>query len=226
MQSIILSAGQGTRLRPITYHVPKPMIRVRGRNFLERSISLLPFDVNEVILVVGYKKEQIINHFGEEWNGKKIQYVVQKKLLGTAQAVKECEGLIRDKFLVMMGDDIYSREDVRRLVRHDNAILTKEVRGKFTGGRIKLNPRGCLKEIVEGTHNKSKGLICTGMYVLTPDFFKYRMVKLPGRNEYGLPQTIVSLAHDLPVKIERASSWQQISDLADLEKFKKNQNRS
>ena len=114
MQAVLLAAGQGEKLRPITYDVPKPMIRIAGKNLIEHNIDQLPNEIDELIIVVGHLAPQIINHFGNEYKGKKITYVKQKKLLGTGHALSICKQHLKDRFLVMMSDDIYDRKDIER----------------------------------------------------------------------------------------------------------------
>jgi len=221
MQAVILAAGRGTRLRPLTYHVPKSMIRIAGKNLIEHNIAALPKEVDEVVLVIGYLGEQIINHFGDKYENKKIIYIKQQKLFGTGHALSACESVLKDKFLVLMGDDIYSEKDINKCLKHKNCILAQKVKNRFTGGRIILNSQGFLKEIIEGIHKKNEGLVNTGLYVLTKNFFNYELVKLKDKKEYGLPQTLVKMAVDYPVFIEKAESWLQISSLAGLKNAEK-----
>ncbi|SRR6056297_653810 len=221
MKAVILAAGRGVRLRPLTYHVPKPLIRVDGKALMEYNMEKLPSEITEVILVVNYLKEQIMNYFGEEFLGKKIRYVVQKEMLGTGHAVKICREHLEDKFLVLMGDDIYDSEDIKKCLKRDNCILAKNIRGKFEGGRIKVNREGFLQDIIEGVHKRKSSLANTGLCVVDKKFFDYDPVSLPGKKEYGLPQTLVRLAQDYPVEIEKANFWHQINDPGVLHNFKK-----
>ena len=221
MQAVILAAGQGTRLRPITYHVPKPMIRIVGKNLIEHNIDRLPEEIDEIILVVGYLSEQLINHFGNEFQGRKVRYVKQQNLLGTGHALHLCKNILQDRFLVMMGDDIYSREDMEKCLNHEQCMLTKEISGKFAGGRVSLDENGCLRDIIEGVHNRDKSLVNTALYVINKNFFDYDLVSIPGKDEYGLPQTLVRIAKDHPIKIEKADFWLQISDIAGLRRAEK-----
>jgi len=100
-------------------------------------------------------------------------------------------------------------------------MLVQEVRGKFAGGRIKLDSQGRLEDIIEGVHNRSVSLMNTALYVLTGDFFEYDLVKLKDKKEYGLPQTMVNMAREHPVNIEKAECWIQVTDLASLKRAEK-----
>ncbi len=197
------------------------MIRIAGKNLIEHNIDQLPDEIDELIIIVNYLAEQIINHFGKEFADRKIKYVKQKKLLGTGHALNLCKNLLKDRFLVMMADDIYSGEDIRRCLKHERCILTKEVHGKFVGGRVKLDSSGHLEDIIEGAHNRSKSLANVGLYVLTDKFFKYDLIPLTGQKGYGLPQTVVKVARDWPIKIEKANFWLQINDLVGLKRAEK-----
>ena len=105
-QAVILAGGLGTRLRPITQAIPKPMVEVGGRPFLEQLLLRLSrrgFD--DYVLLVGHLGDQIIRYFADGSElGVRIQYSVEKELLGTGGAMKQAEGLLQDKFMVLYGD--------------------------------------------------------------------------------------------------------------------------
>ena len=173
------------------------------------------------ILNIPYLKEQIIDFFGLEYNGRKIKYVYQEKLLGSGYAIHLCRDILKDKFLVLMGDDIYSKEDMKKCIQNDLCICVKEVEGDFNGGKIILDKSGNLENILEGEHKKNGSLVNIGMYVLNHNFFKYDLVKIKGREEYGLPQTLVHVSQDYPVAVQKSNFWLQINYPKDLEKARK-----
>ncbi|MFH0891385.1 MAG: nucleotidyltransferase family protein [Candidatus Falkowbacteria bacterium] len=218
MQAVILAAGRGTRLRPLTYHVPKPMVKAAGKNLIEHNLDRLPEEINEIIFVVGYLGEQIMNHFGYEFGGRKISYVKQQKLLGTGHAIHACREKLGERFLVIMGDDIYGYGDAERCLKHEQCILAREASGKFSGGRVVLDNAGRLADIIEGAHNKSRALANAAMYVLNKKIFDYDLVPVHDGREYGLPQTIARMARDWPVGIEKTTDWLQVSDLPSLKR--------
>lgn len=107
MQAVILAGGLGTRLKPITDEIPKVMIPVNGRPFLEHQLNLLKrHGVSDVVLCIGHLGEKIMDHFGDGRRfGLRIRYSEEgDKLLGTAGAVKKAQDLLGDVFFVTYGD--------------------------------------------------------------------------------------------------------------------------
>ena len=88
MQAIILAAGNGIRFLPLSSNRPKPLFSLFDKSILEHNLSELKGIVDEVIIVVGYKKEMIIDKIGNNFDGIKITYIEDKEITGTASAVK------------------------------------------------------------------------------------------------------------------------------------------
>ena len=107
MQAVILAGGLGARLKPVTDEIPKAMIPIRGKPFLEHQIGLLKRNgVSDIVLCLGYLGEKIKDHFGDGAKfGVKISYSEEgKKLMGTAGALKKAEAMLDDAFFVTYGD--------------------------------------------------------------------------------------------------------------------------
>ncbi len=118
MQAVILAGGLGTRLQPLTTSVPKPMVTVHDRPFLEYQLTLLAqHDITDVVLCVGYLGEQVVQHFGSGGTlGIQIQYSWDgEQLRGPIGALKNAESLLEDSFLVLYGD-AYLRLDYHALM--------------------------------------------------------------------------------------------------------------
>ena len=115
MKCIILAAGEGTRMKPLTNEIPKPMLKISGKPILEHILDSLPDNIDEVILVVGYLKEKIVNYFGDEFGKFKIKYVFQEGKLGTYRALELCKDLIinDERFLMMYADDLHGIEGLK-----------------------------------------------------------------------------------------------------------------
>ena len=113
VQAIVLAAGEGTRMRPLTYTKPKVMLPVANKPILHHTIeNLVKAGIDEVVLVVGYKEETIREYFGEKFNGVRIRYVRQAKQLGTAHALLSAEHLLDDRFLMLNGDTIVFADEI------------------------------------------------------------------------------------------------------------------
>ena len=127
-QAVILAAGEGKRLRPFTETMPKVMLPVANKPIIEYVIEAVKqCGVTEIIIVVGYKKEVIMEYF-KDFKNVKITYVFQEKQLGTSHALLQAEKLLDKKFIVLSGDNIINYQSILRLIdnKSDFAILIKE----------------------------------------------------------------------------------------------------
>lgn len=221
MQAVILAAGRGTRMKELTESVPKPMLTVCGKSLIEHKIDALPEEVTEVILVIGYQGDVIRDAFGNEYKGRRIQYVVQEELNGTAGALWLAKELLTDRFVVMMGDDLYAKEDVRAcFASPDWSVLAMELPSMRSGGKIVVDEQGAITAIEEGNHEGLPGLMNTNMLVLDPRVFAQPLVpKAPGSEEYGLPQTVLAASRKsgIPLRPVTATFWVQITAPEDLQ---------
>jgi len=221
MQLIILAAGRGTRMKHLTENMPKPMLSVLGNNLIEHKLSVLPPEIDEVIIVIGYLGDKIKAYFGDNFKGKKIQYVNQTELLGTMMALKQSESLITGKFMVMMGDDLYSKEAITKCLKYPWAVLVKKMETSGKGALVVVDKDKHITDIVEGTELQKGMLNNAGLYVLEPDIFKYPLVQIPS-GEFGLPQTLVKAAKDFEINVvELKDGWLQITNPEDLAKVEK-----
>ena len=217
MQAVILAAGLGTRMRPLTETTAKPMLKINGRPLLDYTFDALPDEVDEVILVIGYLGEQIRARLGGTYRGRNIRYVVQEKLEGTAKALWETRPLITGKFLVLMADDIYSKKDIEKCLSHEQAMLVYRQDRESPGGEVILDGEGKLAEVIEKKSIPAGALVGTNVFVLTPKLFDYAPVKLTDREgEWGLPQTVVELAKDHPVAMVEGTRWIKVTTPEDL----------
>jgi mannose-1-phosphate guanylyltransferase len=119
VQAIILVGGEGTRLRPLTYRTPKPMVPIAGVPFLARSIErLYDAGITDVILAAGYMPKAITDYFGDgSALNMKVTYAIEDTPLGTAGALKNCEAHITGPFFVFNGDVLTSL-DLREMMRY------------------------------------------------------------------------------------------------------------
>jgi bifunctional UDP-N-acetylglucosamine pyrophosphorylase/glucosamine-1-phosphate N-acetyltransferase len=220
MQAVILAAGKGTRMAPLTYDIPKPMLQLRGKPILEYTLNTLPKEVDEIIIVINYLGQHIQEYFGQEFQGKKIIYVTQEKLDGTGGAILACKNVLKENFLILMGDDLYHPKDIQKLSEENLAILACEVENPTRFGVFKTDEKNRLLEIIEKPKSSEYKLVNAGAYVLTDKFFDYDLVAI-SETEFGLPQTIAKMAKDFDVKIIPTTAWQPVGYPEDLEKAEK-----
>jgi UDP-N-acetylglucosamine diphosphorylase / glucose-1-phosphate thymidylyltransferase / UDP-N-acetylgalactosamine diphosphorylase / glucosamine-1-phosphate N-acetyltransferase / galactosamine-1-phosphate N-acetyltransferase len=217
MQAVILAAGRGKRMKHLTRATTKPMLKIKGKPILEYKINALPKKIKEIIFVVGYHSLHIIKHFKRYYGGRRIIYVFQENINGTGGALHLTRSIIKDKFLVLMGDDLYHKKDLKDMLDHDLAILGCEVSDPSQFGVIKVNSHGHMTDVIEKPRNSRHKLANTGVYMLDKKFFDYELAPI-GNGEYGLPQTLARMARDHKIKVLKARNWQPIGNPEDLEK--------
>jgi len=222
MQAVILAAGLGTRMGELTKNTPKPLLKIADKTLLEHNLTAMPDEIDEVILVVGYLKEQIKSFIGPQFLGKKITYIEQKELRGTAHALSMCKGLLRDRFLVIMGDDVYYGKDLAELIRSSLSILVWEIKNNdLKDGRhaiVKMNGDGELLDIIERQPASKGTMVNAAAYVLNTDFFKYPMLPAGNRTmEFGLPQTFLQMIRNgAKMNVVKATFWHKVASPEDL----------
>lgn len=221
MQAVILAAGHGTRMEELTHAVPKPMLDLDGKPLLEYKLEALPRDVDEVVIVVGYLADVIKGYFGSRYHDKKIVYVEQKDMDGTAGALWAAQSVLHDRFLVMMGDDIYTKEDIEACIAEGDMwrLLVQEISEMHRAGSIELDENALITDIIEGDKSREKGLASTNMYLLDTRVFSCPLIpKQPDSLEFGLPQTVVQGAKKLGIRFEPVftNTWIQITSPKDL----------
>jgi NDP-sugar pyrophosphorylase family protein len=211
-------------MEQLSTDIPKPMLTVHGKSLLHHKLDLMPSLITEVIIVVGYLKEKIIDVIGHEYHGRKITYIVddqavQGNFFGTAHALSLCKEYFDNKderFLVLMGDDIYPREDMQACIDTPEwSILVRQMPSILGKANVIFDTEGHLQEIREKSKEHEPGCVCAGMYLLTPKIFDYEMVSVGG-GEFGLPQTILSARNDIKINAVVSTEWFQITNPEDI----------
>jgi bifunctional UDP-N-acetylglucosamine pyrophosphorylase/glucosamine-1-phosphate N-acetyltransferase len=217
MQAVVLAAGEGTRLRPLTLKTPKALVDIQGRPLLERILDALPDPVTEILIVVGYKRDQIRRRIGKTWNGKSVRYVVQTKLVGTGDAIHRAKKYLHDRFLVVNGDDLYTKADLERLTAHPLGILLNKTRASIPFSAL-LDASGRLTGIEAKAPASEEKLQPCGAYLLDERFFHYPLVSIPVRSheEFSLPHTLIEMAKDVPIHAEFATGWRPVGTPEEL----------
>jgi glucose-1-phosphate thymidylyltransferase len=199
MQAVILAAGKGTRLRPLTEDKPKALVEVNDKPLVEHVFDdLIDLDADEFVVVVGHLKEQIMERYGDEYRGVPLTYAHQREQMGLAHALLTAEPYIDDDFMLMLGDNIFRGNlgDVvnrQREDRADAAFLVEEVPMEEASryGVCNTNKYGEITEVLEKPEDPPSNLVMTGFYTFTPAIFHAcHLVQPSDRGEYELPDAI------------------------------------
>jgi len=199
MEAVVLAAGEGTRLRPLTENKPKGMVEVNGKPILTHCFEqLAELGADELVVVVGYLKQNIIEHYGDEFKGIPITYAHQREQKGLAHALLTVEEYIDDDFMLMLGDNIFQAnlEDVVRRQQEDRAdaaFLVEEVDWEEASryGVCDTNKYGEITDVVEKPDDPPSNLVITGFYTFSPAIFHAcHLVQPSNRGEYEISEAI------------------------------------
>ncbi|NCT02016.1 NTP transferase domain-containing protein [Candidatus Parcubacteria bacterium] len=217
MQCVILAAGKGTRLRPLTDNVPKPLVKVAGKALLDHIVEVLPSAVDELILVTGYLEDQIKQHCGDTFYGRKVTYVHQAEQKGTGHALWLCKDLIKGRFLFMFADDLHGLQDIARATSYTRSMLTLTTNNPERFGIVVRHPDGTLAEMIEKPEHPPSNLASTGVMVLDEHIFDYDL-KVEKNGEFYLTDVIEEYAKDYPIAVVEQDLWIPIGYPEDVEK--------
>ncbi|HOV32916.1 MAG TPA: sugar phosphate nucleotidyltransferase [Candidatus Hydrogenedens sp.] len=172
MKAVIFCAGKSTRTYPLTVTRPKPLLPILNRPIIELQLeALCPF-IDEFVLVVGYREEMIRQHLGEDWKGRKINYVLQEEQRGTGHAVLICEHVVDGPFIAMNGDDLFDPEDLKNLSQQKRpSALVKEVPDPKVYGIYETDMDNKVKRLVEKPKIVFSNIANIGAYLFTPEIF-------------------------------------------------------
>ena len=171
MQAVILAAGEGKRVRPLTRNRPKAMIPVANRPIIEYAIeALLKNGIREIVVVVGYRKEQVTRYLNQL--DAPIDVVVQDKQLGTGHALLSAQSRLSDNFLVLPGDNYIDPSSIARIRDIPNAMLVKNHPSPSNFGVVTLH-NGYVTSLVEKPESAPSFTVSTGIYSLTTEVFSH-----------------------------------------------------
>ena len=207
-------------MRPLTCARPKVMLPIANRPILEHLlIEASKAGIEEFVFVVGYKDEQVRDYFGsgEKW-GVNIAYSNQRKQLGTADALKMIEGLVEGNFLVMNGDIIISRKDIKKLAsKNNNTLGVIEVKDTRDLGIVELS-EGKVVHIYEKEAKPPSRMANAGLYLFTLDIFNaISLTSKSPRGEYEITDSLqLMMDKGYDIAYQKINSWLDLSYPWDL----------
>ncbi|MCK9344959.1 MAG: nucleotidyltransferase family protein [Candidatus Pacebacteria bacterium] len=219
MKAVIFAAGEGKRLHPLTIERPKPLVEVAGKPLIQHIWEVLPGGIDEVVVVVGYKREMLRDFLGEEFLGKKVTYVEQDEPRGTADALKLCKSHLEneEKFLLMYADDLHGKDGIARCAELDMALLVHYVDDPRSFGVVVLNADGTIRCIDEKPEHPKSNLAVTGVYVLTPEIFNYESTRVRNGEHY-LTDMIEEYIRYNPMHVIESDFWVPIAYPHDIDR--------
>ena len=201
---------------PLTLTRPKPMLKAANKTLLEHNLDYLNGMVNEAIIVVGYKKEMIKKHLGKNYSGIKLRFAEQKKQLGTGNALLAAENLIKDDFISLYADDLYSKEDVANIQKFEYSILVRKVENPAAFGVI-VEKNKMLFDIIEKPQAFISNTVNTGLYKMDRKIFPaLKSLKKSLRGEYELTDALRHFASKYEVRCVSSRHWIPIGYPKDL----------
>jgi len=220
MQCVILAAGKGTRLRPLTETIPKPLVTVNNKTLLEHIVEALPSSIDELVMVIGYKGEMIKEYCGDNFLGRPVTYIEQTEINGPAKALWLTKDLIKGRFLFMFADDIHGKDDLARAVSFSRSILATVSDNPERFGVVVRNPDGTIAEMIEKPSSPSSNLVATGPMVLDRNIFDFPP-ESPINNEFFMPEIIMRYKEKYPIAVVEEELWLAIGYPEDIERAEK-----
>ncbi len=174
-KAVILAGGKGTRFKPITDEIPKPMIPLQGKPIIQHTIDLLKkYGVNEIFLSIGYKADKFREYFGDGSKfGVKIHYLEEKEPLGTAGPLRLAKPYLNETFIVCNADELKDIDLIDMYLFHkdNNAKVTialTTVADPTAYGVAKMQGTKIM-EFIEKPKDPPSNLINAGLYIMEPD---------------------------------------------------------
>lgn len=218
MQGLILAGGKGTRLRPLTDDCPKGMVMLSGKPLLEHVMEQIPDAVTDFVIITGYKGDKIRDYFGDSWNGRSVRYVEQKEQLGTWNAVFIAKDLIREKFIMLYGDDIGDKEAFTEATQYDYCLLAAYVEHPERFGVVEMNADETLKAIIEKPEHPTTNLVNSGAMILSPAVFAVKPFLHERLGEYLLTDLVSEIAKKEKFMVVRQKRWITVTYPEDVAK--------
>jgi len=218
---VILSAGMGSRIDPFNTHYPKPMLPICNRPILEYHIEQLKeLGVTDVLVVVGYLKEMIIDTLGDGSRlGVRIRYVEQQQTLGIAHAVMQLESYIHSPFFLFLGDIFYVPTDLREMTTlFEDATASGILAVKREGDpeailknfSVDVDEEGRVHRVVEKPRYPINNLKGCGVYLFGPEVFDAirQTPRTAMRDEYEITNSIqILIDSGRPVYASEVIRW-------------------
>jgi len=220
MDAVILAAGEGSRMRPLTSSRPKVMLPLANRPIMEHLLSSLTrAGCTRVVMVIGYRAERVREYFGngEKW-GVALDYCHQPEPSGTADAIARVKDMVKGRFLVVNGDSVFQPDDLRSLMNLPGAGIGLIEVADTTGLGVVTIDGDRITHIYEKMSRPPTKLANVGAYLFTPEVFDaVENLAVSDRGEYELPGALEKMIENgCSIGWNRFESWMTFSYPWDL----------
>jgi len=207
--AVVLAAGKGIRLQPLTNNVPKPLLPVAGKPIIEYALDFLQkLHIKKIFMVVGHKHHQIQEYLNKTKFRGFIEYLFQEQQLGIADAINLAGDLVKNDFLVFLGDNLFldlPSNDIleHHLNRQANAtLLLEENRTPKETGVVLIGEDDRILKIEEKPSVVFSNIITTGIYIFNPIIFRaIKDIKPSSRGEFEIADAIKKLLEKVSGKV-------------------------
>ena len=209
MKAVILAAGQGTRIRPLSESTPKPMLPVADRPLVAHvADAATDAGADELVFVVGYERDAVTDFFGEEYAGVPVSYAVQEEQAGTADAVDVARDRLDGPFAVLNGDNLYRPEDVRHLFEASPSVGSARADDPTNYGVFDTdNGEGSVTGIVEKPNDPPSNLVNVGAYAFPAEAADWLSVSKSERGEREITDVLAQVIDEFDVTPVEFGSW-------------------
>ena len=211
MKTVVLAAGEGTRMRPLTAAQPKPMLPVAGKPLLEHTLDrAVEAGADRLVVVVGYESDRVRNHFGSTHGGVDLEYAVQNEQRGTADAVSAAAPLLADEpFVVLNGDALYDQASLDTLYSNGPGVGSYRVENPSAYGVLQLaaDDDTRVTGVVEKPADPDSNLINTGAYVFPAAAHDLLNVQTSERGELELTDVLEAVCNQFSVTAVPFDRW-------------------
>ena len=208
MQAVILAAGEGTRMRPLTETVPKPMLPVADRPLCAHTAdAAVDAGASELVIVVGYEADAVRSFFGDEYRDVPVSIAIQERQRGTADAVRAARPQLDGPFAVLNGDNLYESSDIETLFDAAPSIAAIEVDDPQNYGVLSTTADDRVTDIVEKPDDPPSNLANAGAYTFPKRAIEWLDVGESERGEYELTDVIARMIESAQVTPVPVSEW-------------------
>ncbi|WAC05394.1 MAG: sugar phosphate nucleotidyltransferase [Methanoregula sp.] len=219
MECVVLAAGEGKRMRPLTAKRPKVMLALANRPMMEHLVlAARDAGITGFVFVVGYGEREIRKHFGDGSRfGIRVKYAPQRRQQGTADALNAARDSIDGKFLLLNGDMILKGEDIRSLCTCDAPTMGTSTTDHPRDYGVVMAEGGFVTGLEEKSPRPRSTTINAGAYILEPDIFDRIDEVIPSsRGELELPDAFEGYIRDKKLKSHPLPSWMDVGHPWDM----------